>query len=271
MEHRDRYLELNLHPETEASVQPHIYVNHIYKYVYIPMGKIASTSVISALSDGELPHGKAKNTGKSSTGLLKIRRPKKLSHYYKDYFIFAFVRHPFDRLVSLYHNLLRNAKRQDYFRKKYGLAKKLSFSDYLLKILSSKHIDYHYELQYVHLVDSLVDLSNQPEVVNFIGYFENLEEDFNKIIQKIGLPYQKYYKLPKRGSSRPKKTTADYFDYFDPILASRAFIFYKKDFIRFGYKPSNTLFLNPEVHMVQDNLSQSKNKLKKYKNELTNF
>jgi hypothetical protein len=179
--HRNRWWELS-HLHILPSVTPFVYANDKFKFLYIPIGKTASTSIISALSKGELPHGDAKKSGKSVTGLTKIMRtPSLLSDPpYSEYFKFTFVRNPFDKLVSLYLDRVCRREKDD-FRSKYGLERGASFCEYINKILTSENIDFHYELQYAHI------LENDTVVTSFVGRFENLERDYYYVLSKIGL------------------------------------------------------------------------------------
>jgi hypothetical protein len=111
---------------------------------------------------------------------------------FNSYFSFAFVRNPWDWQVSLYTFMLKD--NQHYQHK---LAK--SFLDF------NEYIEWRCANEVKYQKDFV--LSEEGELlVDFIGKYENLEEDFKKICRQIGIsaslpkfnvsktrPYQEYY------------------------------------------------------------------------------
>lgn len=126
-------------------------------------------------------------------GAVEIKKKYK-REIWDNYFKFAFVRNPWDRVVSEYHYI--SQQRKD-LRELLGLSLGDSFIDYVNKINVSKKI----ETQLSYISDE-----NKNIIVDFAGKFENLDKDFQKVCQKINFSgslkkvnasghkhYQEYY------------------------------------------------------------------------------
>ena len=141
---------------------------------------------------------------------------------WKNYFKFAFVRNPWDLLVSLYFHYVRiNCMH-------------LTFEEFLGQTLAIKDPfsrgDNKYDLHYNSLtnMDWVAD-ENGNQLVDFIGRFENLQEDFNTICDKIGIPRQE---LPHKNKTNHKHYTEYYDDETRDLVEEK----YAKDLEYFGYK-----------------------------------
>jgi hypothetical protein len=83
----------------------------------------------------------------------------------KDYYTFSFVRNPWDRMVSIYHNTDINLCIE---ASNLGIdLSDLSFQDFLIALRKIKHI--HLEEQWKFLYDANLNVQ-----VDFIGRFENI-------------------------------------------------------------------------------------------------
>ena len=128
-----------------------------------------------------------------SAAFLKSRLPTKV---FESYFKFAFVRNPWDWIVSLYH-----ARLQHPVHPEYELARYLGdFPSYLQWWVDNKRSQQK---------DLLVD-DNNNLLVDFVGRFESLESDFKTICRRLGLKLT----LPHRNDSI-FRVTKDYREYFD--------------------------------------------------------
>ena len=130
---------------------------------------------------------------------------------------FAFVRNPFDRLVSFYH----------YYKKtKYKKTK--NFREFILKylvggeVLSTRSFWFNQSCW-------LTDESGKI-IVDHIGRFENLEKDFKKICKMINVPHKP---LPWLKKSKPR---LHYTKYYDSELIKIVRKKCRKDLKLFGYK-----------------------------------
>ena len=129
----------------------------------------------------------------------------------KKYFKFAFIRNPWDRAVSHWK----------YAVKDWGF--KENFSSFLDIVLrdASKMITFNQ-------LDWITNKKNEVKV-DFIGRFENLQEDFDKICDKIGVPKQQ---LSHRNASKHKHYTEYYNKETIQIVAES----YAEDIKHFGYE-----------------------------------
>jgi len=169
-----------------------------YKAIYLFIPKVACTSIKKLIADTlEIP---PYDPSKPDSYIHKRNFPYAKKHRiyddYRGYFKFCFVRNPFDRLVSCYSNKISRDKDLDneWFNK--GVArifkkyKKLfwggmGFEDFVASVarIPDAQADSHFRSQWLATVDN----NNKP-LADFIGKFENLQEDFASVSQKIGFP-----------------------------------------------------------------------------------
>jgi len=96
--------------------------------------------------------------------MIRNRLGKKL---FEEYFVFCFERNPWDKVVSRY-----------LFYKKFDPRFNLSFREFVKSHWVYDALNFH----------RYIDPMSGKIIVDFIGYFENLKEDFAKAMRKIGLP-----------------------------------------------------------------------------------
>ena len=183
-------------------------ISHKHKFITIDIPKTGTTSINSALSNelGGNDFTLKMSQDKGIRHAIYEQCMKKFSGF-ENYFVFAFVRNPWDRLLSFY-----------YFKKHNALNKipqDMAFK-YFLSSNKRHPID-----QYSY-IDGFGDFS-------FVGRFENLQQDFNIVCDKIGIPQQQ---LPHRNKTKHKHYTEYYDDETKQIVAEK----YAKDIEYFGYK-----------------------------------
>jgi len=133
---------------------------------------------------------------------------------YARLFKFAFVRNPWDVLVSRYAYLLQTTEHP-----RHKLVKSMTdFSEYLQwEIRRGKQYQHHWVTDATGIL-----------IVEFIGHYENLHEDFSEVCRRIGVKAE----LPRVNiSSHP-----DYRTHYTPAtrdLVARAFA---RDIEMFGYE-----------------------------------
>ena len=155
-------------------------ISHELKYVYIAIPKTGSSSITTKLRDNyEFKHSlmgyhqkfmkeECLYKYKMSGFLSKHCILKTVQWYFEamgwdwdQYFKFAFVRNPLDRFVSSYRQRLQTDKTM------------LTFKDFSER-------KWHYHSCYKYLEDIQGKIG-----VDFIGRFENLQADFEKIVSTI--------------------------------------------------------------------------------------
>ncbi|MGI0015552.1 MAG: sulfotransferase family 2 domain-containing protein [Nitrososphaera sp.] len=172
------------------------------KYVWFRVAKVCTRSILNVLE---------RNSEFTENGswIYYRRRP------YKDYFRFAFVRNPWDRVVSCYEEKVIGRK---LFPDCWGENFKF-FVKYICR-QDLRVADRHIRLQ-----SSLFPLRD----VNFIGRFESFTEDFSYVCKKLNFPYEDHIHL-NRSKHEPFHT---YYDEEDVALINQA---YAIDVKNFGYK-----------------------------------
>ncbi|BDY13547.1 sulfotransferase family 2 domain-containing protein [Hydrogenimonas cancrithermarum] len=147
---------------------------------------------------------------------------------YNDYFKFTFVRNPFDRLLSAYSFLKKGG--MNAMDKEFGettLKPYDTFEKFVMQWLTPENADswVHFIPQYKYLYDE-----NKNLMVNFVGRFENFNEDYEKIRHKIGTGE----KLKHLNKSKDKKGE-NYRDIYTPQMIEKVVSVYKQDLKLFDY------------------------------------
>jgi len=191
-----------------------------YKLTFVHVPKVAGGSILRA----NIPFK-----------VLNHDIRKKEFKYLKDIkkspneFIFAFVRNPWDRCVSAFRwvssggNNNNDEKDAQEYLGKYR-------SDFSAFVKHYKDCDkileqIHFQPQYKWVCDDHDNL-----LVDFVGRFENLQEDFDKLCDTIEAPRQKLMHHKK-----PKTKHKHYREYYDDETKQIVAEKYAKDIEYFGY------------------------------------
>jgi Sulfotransferase family len=151
---------------------------------------------------------------------------------WNSYFKFAFVRNPWDRLVSWWSmiNALRPALANGAILNnflRFVLEKANTFEEFLYncdeEIVDTDGSKWIYRNQ----LDYLTDTSGQ-QIVDFVGRFETLQQDFDSIATKF---FGTSIALPHVNKSKHRRYT----DYFSPSLAEIVGHRFERDINAFGY------------------------------------
>tara|TARA_B110000495_G_C22916888_1_gene535616 strand:+ start:115 stop:759 length:645 start_codon:yes stop_codon:yes gene_type:complete len=189
-------------------------ISHDPKYVFVHVSKTGGTSVEKALGGDII---KFDGTGNSvnmqspvcgTTGNPTGKHWSLKDYFYRifkqdvdifsNYFTFAFVRNPWDRIVSNWR--WRQKVMGKRFRKTYP-----DFNTYVNESVDPRN-----------KVGSMIEFSyrspgghDQNITVDFVGKYESLQKDFNTICRKIGMKPQQ---LPHHNNTIKTKHYTEYYN-----------------------------------------------------------
>lgn len=198
--------------------------NYKFNFLYIHIQKTAGTSIQHRLM--KLPSSHI--IYNSHTRIKDIEFTPELANC----FIFAFVRNPWDRLVSWYNMSIQKGPVNAFH--KYTLENSKNFSEFLncTDIIDDYLDNTNHLIQYkksiaFNQIDYISDKSGKI-MADYIGRFENLNEDFKIISDIIGI---KNVTLPHLNT----RIHPDYREYYSAADAEKVFKMYKKDIEYFNY------------------------------------
>ena len=138
---------------------------------------------------------------------------------YADYFKFAFVRNPWDRLVSAWNDKVVNLNHFHFSDSE--LEKMRQFENFVEFVagLNLATCDRHLQLQ-----SCLIDLTR----VNFLGRMETFEDDFRQVCSRLKIGSEQ---IVARNTTRKQP----YQQYYTPALRDKVAEFYAPDIKAFDY------------------------------------
>jgi len=187
------------------------------KSIFVHIPKSAGISITSSIY-GCLAGGHLK-----MTDYAIAFTPRELDEFFK----FTFVRNPFDRLYSAYNFLSKGGitkNDEDYNRS--ILSKYQNFEDFVLYGLQRSEV-----INHTHFIPQTNFLSLFGNlVIDFIGRFENIENDFQLVCKKLGIERS----LPKKNitatGNEPIKSM------YNSKMITKVTSIYASDFYNFGYR-----------------------------------
>ncbi len=191
------------------------------KLAYISTAKVACTSIKTAMME---PYGIYKNVHEAWPHIYWGQ----LKDEHQDFFTFSFVRNPFDRLVSGYRNKIIGGPAQR--KEEFGtIPTNISFAEFVAEVVKRPDclINGHFQSQYPKLY------RNGELLVDYLGRFENLAEDWLPIANRFGFDP----KLPhKMKSTKRKGVHKDYRAYYTEELVHLVYNRFRADVKAFGYQ-----------------------------------
>lgn len=215
------------------------FVLHQYNAMYIEVPKVACSSINLAcadlikldIDDSGIHHPNNKN---KIPRVPKDEISKQLINYYK----FAFVRNPWDRVVSCYCEKIRNDPNfnnrsfQDgvssALARYRGFKAGMSFESFVEKIceIPDENADAHFLSQHLFVIDD-----NGVVFTDYIGRFESIQEDFQYVCNKINSKKTQLSHANKSQSRHSKNYRDFYNEYSMKMVQNR----YKVDIEIFDY------------------------------------
>ena len=157
-------------------------------------------------------------------------------HYLKDFkttttpFSFSFVRNPWDRCVSAFRWLASggNSRADERDAQKYLLQYRTNFTSFIRYCKHNNDFleQLHFKPQHHWICDDDGNI-----LIDFIGRFESLQADFDRLCDILGSPREKL-----RHNKKPKKPQPPYTEYYNNETRKIIKEKYAQDIDYFGYQ-----------------------------------
>lgn len=213
-----------------------------YNAIYLQIPKIASTAIKRLLmKEMELPGLVAHTTHFPLADSYELNNGG-----YADYFRFGFVRNPWSRILSCYHNKIRRRANinagtglrllfyvtPDAWHATFNrflptplLSSYMSFDEFVEAVakIPDSSIDKHLRSQYTFLCGEDGEL-----LTSYLGRLESFSKDFHHVARQIGLPLEE----PENTSPEKKPEYKTYYNQHTWDLVSKR---YRRDIELLGY------------------------------------
>lgn len=188
----------------------HITLCHEKKFLWFRVAKIGTRTIYNVL----------RQTGITFEDVDMVRCHGSFD-LYRDYFKFAFIRNPWDRLVSCWLDKVIKKNAFNFSPKQYLQMQEFEkFIDYIAQ-KDLENSNRHYRLQ-----SRLVNL----DCVDYLGRFENFESDLNKIINVLQFGAVKIKKINKSPGRK------NYREYYNDRTILKVADMYCEDIRLFSYE-----------------------------------
>ena len=205
-----------------------------HKFVFVKPNKIGGTTITATLE--ELGVWQWTDTTSDQMGNHETYREiTKTVKNVDDYFVFSFVRNPWARILSYYFYVTGNEipRKQNNQESNATASWAQSLKPDAIQMYTNikKAKNFKGALNFLKLKSFFNYFENTDGEINldFIGKTENLQEDFNTVCDKIGIPQKQ---LPHKNKSKHKHYTEYYDEETKQIVAEK----YAKDIETFGYE-----------------------------------
>jgi len=164
-----------------------------FRFIYVEIPKVACTSIkywITELLEMDFDISNWEKIHEVDFPMIKGIDVKEK---YKDYFKFCFVRNTWERLLSCWLSKIKTPDYDDGINWRQGVENnfwrygdmfrsEMSFDDFINSVsqISDEDADAHFRSQYTFIYDE-----EGNSIVDFIGRFENINNDFKKVCDII--------------------------------------------------------------------------------------
>ena len=158
-------------------------VSHQYRFVWVQVPGVASASILASITEAD----PLVESTEDSMDELYSSRPE-----LHDYFSFAFIEHPRTRILPCYNDKIAGAatnefKRETYVWPYHGLHPRMNFDAFCEWLTTPYGSDTFSERHWLSQIRQ-IELPN-GELPDFVGRFENLDEDWDYVASVTGLPH----------------------------------------------------------------------------------
>lgn len=185
-----------------------------------------------AMQDICLKHNKEARKLCTDNFRLKVNFHRPASFYtdevLSNHFVFTFVRNPFERLLSAYEYIFATQRLYAVkHQKKYNFMEiPNNFTSFVKNFITLIPL----ERSLVHFVTMKTFLDRN---VDFIGRYENLNQDHKILLNKLNIPYKP---IPLVNETKTKKDRKHYTEYYNDETRKIVEDLYKDDLSTFDYK-----------------------------------
>ncbi len=201
-------------------------ISHKFRYVFVELPRTGSTAISKELREYYSGERILKKHATFRDFLRRATPEEKM------YFVFASVRNPMDKLVSLYF-------KYKYDHRNYGDAQTLSGNNVFIRSLMRNQFRYVHDTgadfpaffrrYYLFPYDDWSSLDHHR--FNFLIRFESLADDFAEVLRRLSIEPQR--PLPVINKTRDRGI--DYWSYYRPGVRDRAKWVFGPYFKRWGY------------------------------------
>jgi hypothetical protein len=189
-----------------SNIQYQLTISQEKKFVWFRVAKVGTRTILDILNQA--------NVDLVAEHALDCYYPVNM---YKEYFRFAFIRNPWDRIVSCWRDKIIGKDTLKYNNDKEDFE---NFVDYV-----AKNIDLDYGNSHLRLQSRLIDLNH----IDYLGRFETFQKDIIEVMNILGI---KALIKKKNASNRIE----DYREYYSNSTKDKVAKLYKKDIKIFNYE-----------------------------------
>jgi len=207
-----------------------MYIDFNRKFVFIAVPKTASRSMHDYFFKNIVDKGTVERIWTKEKYHYPLSKIMEEYPQIKSYYKFAFVRNPFDRMVSTFLDFTLNKSTHREFADKFDSM----FSNFSEFVLNFKDTEWSEE---IHMMPATWYVFAEDKPADFIGRYENLNDDFGCALDYVKVGRKGDGSVQDFGHIGKTDRKSDYRSYYKNDKQIQAvYDFYKDDIDYFGYK-----------------------------------